>query len=46
MKFENDLESTVDMKKVNIDIVKPWITAKLNALLGIEDGEFCKYRIH
>jgi serine/arginine repetitive matrix protein 1 len=25
------------MRKVNLDVVKPWITAKLNAMLGLED---------
>ncbi|CAD5206141.1 unnamed protein product [Bursaphelenchus okinawaensis] len=37
MKFENSLEQKVDMSKVNLDVLKPWITAKLNQLLGMED---------
>lgn len=25
------------MSKVNLDVIKPWITAKINEILGIED---------
>jgi hypothetical protein len=27
----------VDMSKVNLDTVKPWVTQKITALLGFED---------
>ncbi|CAD5208806.1 unnamed protein product [Bursaphelenchus xylophilus] len=37
MKFETWLEQKVDMTKVNLDVLKPWITAKLNQMLGMED---------
>jgi len=37
MKFEAILDSKVDLQKVNLDVIKPWITAKLNAILGMED---------
>ncbi|KAI1730693.1 PWI domain-containing protein [Ditylenchus destructor] len=37
MKFEPVLDVKVDLSKVNIEVIKPWITAKLNDILGIED---------
>ena len=27
----------IDMEKVNLDTIKPWITERLNDLLGFED---------
>lgn len=27
----------VDMKKVKLDVIKPWITTKITQILGIED---------
>ncbi|XP_013780163.1 serine/arginine repetitive matrix protein 1-like isoform X5 [Limulus polyphemus] len=37
LKFHEILEKKVDMRKVNLDIIKPWITKKITSLLGIED---------
>uniref|UniRef100_A0A0N5AC82 PWI domain-containing protein n=1 Tax=Syphacia muris TaxID=451379 RepID=A0A0N5AC82_9BILA len=31
------------MERVNLDVVKPWITAKLNEILGIEDDVVIEY---
>lgn len=43
MKFEQVLETKVDLSKVNIEVIKPWITAKLNDILGIEDDVVIEY---
>uniref|UniRef100_A0A0B7AZB7 PWI domain-containing protein n=1 Tax=Arion vulgaris TaxID=1028688 RepID=A0A0B7AZB7_9EUPU len=37
MKFADGLERKVDMTKVNVDSLKPWIAQRLTELLGIED---------
>lgn len=37
MKFDPSLDTKVDLRKVNLDVVKPWIHAKLTSMLGIED---------
>lgn len=31
------------MERINLDVVKPWITAKLNEILGIEDDVVIEY---
>ncbi len=33
----------IDMRKVNLDILKPWITRRLNEILGIEDDVVIEY---
>lgn len=33
--LKNDLQ--VDMTKVNMDVMRPWITRKVTELLGFED---------
>ncbi|KAK0426246.1 hypothetical protein QR680_009603 [Steinernema hermaphroditum] len=43
MKFENNLEAKVDLQRVNIEVIKPWITARLNELLGVEDEVLVEY---
>ncbi|KAI6182419.1 Serine arginine repetitive matrix protein [Aphelenchoides bicaudatus] len=43
MKFENSLETKIDVKRVNIEVIKPWIAAKINALLGMEDDVVTEY---
>lgn len=43
MKFEGILDTKVDLGKVNIDVIKPWITCKLNDLLGLEDDVVVEY---
>jgi len=37
MRFAEGLEKKVDMTKVNIDSIKPWIAQRLTELLGMED---------
>ncbi|KAI9081790.1 hypothetical protein K1719_036052 [Acacia pycnantha] len=36
-KFAPELDHLVDMTKVNMDVIKPWITIKVTELLGFED---------
>lgn len=33
----------VDMEKVNMDVIKPWITKKLIEILGFEDDVVMQY---
>ena len=37
MRFAPNLEKKVDMSKVNLDTVKPWVTRRVTELLGFED---------
>ena len=37
MKFEEVLSSKVDLSKVKLDVLKPWITKRVAECLGIED---------
>merc|ERR1712048_543995 len=44
MRFERGLEEKVDMEKVNLDVVKPWIQKRITELLGgIEDEVLIAY---
>ncbi|VDN51245.1 unnamed protein product [Dracunculus medinensis] len=43
MRFEGSLDQKICMDRVNLDVVKPWITAKLNAILGMEDDVLIEY---
>ncbi len=33
----------VNIEKVNLDVLKPWITNKLNEILGMEDDVVIEY---
>jgi serine/arginine repetitive matrix protein 1 len=37
MKFPDNIDVKIDMLKINLDVIKPWITKRLQELLGIED---------
>lgn len=37
MKFAANLEKKVDMYRVKLDTIKPWITDKVTEILGMED---------
>lgn len=37
MKFEDALSKKIDMKKVKLDVLKPWITRRTTEMLKIED---------
>jgi len=43
MKFESVLDTKVDLAKINLEVLKPWITCKLNDILGIEDDVVIEY---
>ena len=37
MKFEDNLSKKIDMSKVKIDVLKPWITKRVYEMLKMED---------
>jgi len=37
MKFEETLAKKIDMNKVKVDTIKPWITKRVTEMLKIED---------
>ncbi|CAJ0575237.1 unnamed protein product, partial [Mesorhabditis spiculigera] len=45
MKFEDALEQTIDRAKVNLDVIKPWVTTRVTELLGLEDDVIIEYII-
>jgi len=42
-KFPPEFDIKVDMKKVKFDVIKPWISQKITALLGFEDEVLIGY---
>ncbi|KAJ2157456.1 hypothetical protein GGF46_004493 [Coemansia sp. RSA 552] len=46
MSFSSLLKKPVDMSKVNMDALKPWISTKVNELLGIEDEVVFEYIVN
>lgn len=43
MKFAESLAKKVDMTKVRLEVVKPWVTEKITAILGMEDDVVIEY---
>ncbi|KAI6019976.1 PWI domain-containing protein, partial [Pisolithus orientalis] len=43
MKFPPEFEKKVDMKKVNMEIIRPWIAKKVTELVGFEDEVVIEY---
>ena len=44
MKFEDVVMTTkVDLSKVKLDVIKPWITKRVAALLGMEDDVIVEF---
>lgn len=41
--FFDSFAYQVDMEKVNLDVIKPWITKKLIEILGVEDDVVMQY---
>ncbi|RWS03923.1 serine/arginine repetitive matrix protein 1-like isoform X2 [Dinothrombium tinctorium] len=37
LKFAENLTQKIDMTKVNLDVIKPWITRRIYKILGMED---------
>ncbi|KAJ2081895.1 separin protein [Coemansia sp. RSA 988] len=46
MSFSSELKKPVDMSKVNMDAIKPWISTKINELIGIEDDVLQEYVVN
>ncbi|KAL9544428.1 hypothetical protein MBANPS3_007633 [Mucor bainieri] len=43
MSFPPEFDQKVDMKKVNLDVIKPWISNRITELLGFEDEVVIDY---
>jgi len=43
MKFADNIERKIDMKKIRLELMKPFITEKLNTLMPIEDDVIIEY---
>ncbi len=43
MKFPKEYEEKADLKKVNWDVMKPWIASRVTELLGVEDEVLIAY---
>ncbi|KAJ2439329.1 Serine/arginine repetitive matrix protein 1, partial [Coemansia sp. RSA 2424] len=45
-KFNSILKKRIDMTKINMEVIKPWISRKINELLGIEDDVLFEYIVN
>jgi serine/arginine repetitive matrix protein 1 len=43
MKFDPIFEQKVDMRKVNLGVMRPWVTKKVVELVGFEDEVVVEY---
>lgn len=43
IKFPTHFDHKVDMKKVELDVIKPWIASRVTELLGFEDDVVLEY---
>ena len=43
MKFEDVLLTKIDMKKVKLDVLKPWLTERVAQILGMEDDVLVEF---
>ncbi|KAI9272428.1 hypothetical protein EDC94DRAFT_555087 [Helicostylum pulchrum] len=43
MSFPPEFDQKVDMKKVNLDVIKPWISNRITEILGLEDEVVIDY---
>lgn len=43
MKFNDQVFKKVDINKVNLDTIKPWIASKLHEMLGIDDDVLVEF---
>ncbi|KAJ2804345.1 Serine/arginine repetitive matrix protein 1 [Coemansia guatemalensis] len=46
MSFSSVLKKPVDMSKVNMDAIKPWISSRIKELIGIDDDVLQEYVIN
>jgi len=42
-KFADELNEKVDMKKVKLEVIKPWIAKRVTEILGLEDDVLINY---
>lgn len=45
MKFPKEYEQHVDIKKVNLEVMRGWVAKRVTALLGVEDEVVIAYVI-
>lgn len=43
MKFDPILDKKVDMRKVNLGVMRPWVTKRVVELVGLEDEVVVEY---
>lgn len=43
MKFDPILDKKVDMRKVNLGVMRPWVTKRVVELVGLEDEVVIEY---
>lgn len=43
MKFAPEFDIKVDMRKVELSVIRPWISKKIIELLGFEDDVLIEY---
>jgi len=43
MKFPPEFEKKVDMRKVNLSVIRPWVVKKIVELVGFEDEVVVEY---
>ncbi|KAB7506389.1 Serine/arginine repetitive matrix protein 1 [Armadillidium nasatum] len=43
MKFAECLTKKVDMTKVKLEVIKPWVTEQITGILGMEDDVIVDY---
>ena len=46
MKFADVLSKKVDMSKVKLDVLRPWISSKITQLLKLEDDVIEEYVVN
>lgn len=45
MKFPKEYEQHVDIKKVNLEVMRAWVAKRVTTLLGVEDEVVIAYVI-
>ncbi|KDQ31993.1 hypothetical protein PLEOSDRAFT_1025753, partial [Pleurotus ostreatus PC15] len=43
MKFPPEFDKKVDMRKVNLEVIRPWVAKKVTELVGFEDEVVVEY---
>lgn len=45
IKFPKEYDQHVDMKKVNVEVMRKWVAERITALLGVEDEVVTQYAV-